>query len=331
MAEYINIGKVKIKRTAALAPMAGVADRAYRLMCIKYGAAYVVSEMVSAKGICYSDRKTAELCTITDGERPMAVQLFGNEPEFMEKAVNIVLEYKPDIIDINMGCPVPKVVNTGAGSAVMKNPELAGKITAAAVRAAGDVPVTVKIRSGWDKNSINAPEVAKYAEDAGAAAISVHGRSREQFYSGTADINIIKAVKNAVNIPVIGNGDVNNAESCVKMYRETGCDLVMIGRGSYGNPFIFREIESCLSGKEYIPPSLDEKMNVMLEHIRLILELSPKNEELAMHEARKHAAWYMNGYYGSAKFRGRCYQLCSYAEAESLAEEFVALQRSREK
>ncbi len=331
MAEYINIGKVKIKHTAALAPMAGVADRAYRLMCIKYGAAYVVSEMVSAKGICYSDRKTAELCTVTDGERPMAVQLFGNEPEFMEKAVNIVLEYKPDIIDINMGCPVPKVVNTGAGSAVMKNPELAGKITAAAVRAAGDVPVTVKIRSGWDKNSINAPEVAKYAEDAGAAAISVHGRSREQFYSGTADINIIKAVRNAVSIPVIGNGDVNNAESCMKMYRETGCDLVMIGRGSYGNPFIFREIESCLSGKEYIPPSLDEKMNVMLEHIRLILELSPKNEELAMHEARKHAAWYMNGYYGSAKFRGRCYQLCSYAEAESLAEEFVALQRSREK
>ena len=331
MAEYINIGKVKIKRTAALAPMAGVADRAYRLMCIKYGAAYVVSEMVSAKGICYSDRKTAELCTVTDGERPMAVQLFGNEPEFMEKAVNIVLEYKPDIIDINMGCPVPKVVNTGAGSAVMKNPELAGKITAAAVRAAGDVPVTVKIRSGWDKNSINAPEIAKYAEDAGAAAIAVHGRSREQFYSGTADINIIKAVRNAVSIPVIGNGDVNNAESCMKMYRETGCDLVMIGRGSYGNPFIFREIESCLSGKEYIPPSLDEKMNVMLEHIRLILELSPKNEELAMHEARKHAAWYMNGYYGSAKFRGRCYQLCSYAEAESLAEEFVALQRSREK
>ena len=331
MAEYINIGKVKIKRTAALAPMAGVADRAYRLMCIKYGAAYVVSEMVSAKGICYSDRKTAELCTVTDGERPMAVQLFGNEPEFMEKAVNIVLEYKPDIIDINMGCPVPKVVNTGAGSAVMKNPELAGKITAAAVRAAGDVPVTVKIRSGWDKNSINAPEVAKYAEDAGAAAISVHGRSREQFYSGTADINIIKAVRNAVSIPVIGNGDVNNAESCMKMYMETGCDLVMIGRGSYGNPFIFCEIESCLSGKEYIPPSLDEKMNVMLEHIRLILELSPKNEELAMHEARKHAAWYMNGYYGSAKFRGRCYQLCSYAEAESLAEEFVALQRSREK
>ena len=331
MADYINIGNVKIKRTAVLAPMAGVADRAYRLMCIKYGAAYVVSEMVSAKGICYSDKKTAELCTVTDDERPMAVQLFGNEPEFMERAVNIVLEYKPDIIDINMGCPVPKVVNTGAGSAIMKNSELAGELTAAAVRAAGDIPVTVKIRSGWDINCINAAEVAKYAEDAGAAAVAVHGRSREQFYSGTADWNVIKAVKDAVHIPVIGNGDVISAESCMKMYEQTGCDLVMIGRGSYGNPFVFREIEAYMNGEEYFPPSLDEKMNVMLEHIRLMLELSPKNEELAMHEARKHAAWYMNGYYGSAKFRGRCYQLNSYAEAESLAEEFVALQRSREK
>ncbi|MBR6385433.1 MAG: tRNA dihydrouridine synthase DusB [Ruminococcus sp.] len=329
MADYINIGSVKIKRTAVLAPMAGVADRAYRLMCIKYGAAYVVSEMVSAKGICYSDRKTAELCTVTDSERPMAVQLFGNEPEFMEKAVDIVLEYKPDIIDINMGCPVPKVVNTGAGSAVMKNPKLAGELVAAAVKSAGNVPVTAKIRSGWDNNCINAVETAKYIEDAGAAAVAVHGRTREQFYGGTADLNVIKAVKNAVSIPVIGNGDVNSAQSCINMYNQTGCDLVMIGRGSYGNPFVFREINAYLNGENYSPPTLEEKMQVMLEHIRLILELSPKNEELAMHEARKHAAWYMNGYYGSAKFRGRCYQLDSYDEAERLAEEFVDLQRSR--
>lgn len=329
MADYINIGSVKIKRTAVLAPMAGVADRAYRLMCIKYGAAYVVSEMVSAKGICYSDRKTAELCTVTDSERPMAVQLFGNEPEFMEKAVDIVLEYKPDIIDINMGCPVPKVVNTGAGSAVMKNPKLAGELVAAAVKSAGNIPVTAKIRSGWDNNCINAVETAKYIEDAGAAAVAVHGRTREQFYGGTADLNVIKAVKNAVSIPVIGNGDVNSAQSCINMYNQTGCDLVMIGRGSYGNPFVFREINAYLNGENYSPPTLEEKMQVMLEHIRLILELSPKNEELAMHEARKHAAWYMNGYYGSAKFRGRCYQLDSYDEAERLAEEFVDLQRSR--
>ncbi|WP_303797168.1 tRNA dihydrouridine synthase DusB [Ruminococcus flavefaciens] len=330
MTDTIKIGRVTIPRTAALAPMAGVADRAYRLMCKKYGAAYVVSEMVSAKGICYSDRKTAELCTVTDEERPMAVQLFGSEPDFMAEAVKIVLEYRPDIIDINMGCPVPKVVGTGAGSALMKDIKLAADITKAAVKAAGETPVTVKIRSGWNAESINAPEMAKALEAAGAAAVAVHGRTRDMFYSGESDSSVIKAVKEAVSIPVIGNGDITDADSCVKMYSETGCDLVMIGRGSYGNPFIFREIEAKLRGEAYEPPALETKMQVMLEHIRLILELSEKCEELAMHEARKHAAWYMNGYYGSAKFRGRCYQLSSYAEAEALADEFIQLQRSRQ-
>ena len=329
MSDTIKIGRVTIPRTAALAPMAGVADRAYRLMCKKYGAAYVVSEMVSAKGICYSDRKTAELCTVTDKERPMAVQLFGSEPDFMAEAVKIVLEYSPDIIDINMGCPVPKVVGTGAGSALMKDIRLAADITEAAVKAAGDTPVTVKIRSGWNHECINAPEMAKALEAAGAAAIAVHGRTRDMFYSGESDNSVIRAVREAVSVPVIGNGDVTDADSCVKMYEETGCDLVMIGRGSYGNPFIFRETEAKLRGEDYEPPALETKMQVMLEHIRLILELSEKCEELAMHEARKHAAWYMNGYYGSAKFRGRCYQLSSYAEAEALAEEFIELQRSR--
>lgn len=330
MSDTIKIGKVTIPRTAALAPMAGVADRAYRLMCKRYGAAYVVSEMVSAKGICYSDRKTAELCTVTDEERPMAVQLFGSEPDFMADAVKIVLEYRPDIIDINMGCPVPKVVGTGAGSALMKDVKLAASITEAAVRAAGDTPVTVKIRSGWNADGINAPEMAKALEGAGAAAIAVHGRTRDMFYSGESDSGVIRAVKGAVSIPVIGNGDVTDGASCRAMYEETGCDLVMIGRGSYGNPFIFRETEAALKGEEYIPPTLEEKMRVMLEHIRFIIELSGKCEELAMHEARKHAAWYMNGYYGSAKFRGRCYQLSSYAEAEALAAEFIELQKSRE-
>ncbi|MGN0616092.1 tRNA dihydrouridine synthase DusB [Ruminococcus flavefaciens] len=330
MTDTIKIGRVTIPRTAALAPMAGVADRAYRLMCKKYGAAYVVSEMVSAKGICYSDRKTAELCTVTDEERPMAVQLFGSEPDFMAEAVKIVLEYRPDIIDINMGCPVPKVVGTGAGSALMKDIKLAADITKAAVKAAGETPVTVKIRSGWNAESINAPEMAKALEAAGAAAVAVHGRTRDMFYSGESDSSVIKAVKEAVSIPVIGNGDITDADSCVKMYSETGCDLVMIGRGSYGNPFIFREIEAKLRGEAYEPPALETKMQVMLEHIRLILELSEKCEELAMHEARKHAAWYMNGYYGSAKFRGRCYQLSSYAEAEALADEFIQFQRSRQ-
>lgn len=324
----VNIGNVSIKKTAVLAPMASVADRAYRLMCKKYGASYLVSEMVSAKGICYSDRKTAQLCTVTDGERPMAVQLFGSEPDFMAEAVKIVLQYNPDIIDINMGCPVPKVVNTGAGSALMKNIKLASEMTESAVKSAGNVPVTVKIRSGWDSENINAVEMAKALESSGASAVAVHGRTRNQMYSGKADRNIIREVKNAVKIPVIANGDVNDLKSCIDMYEKTGCDLVMIGRGSYGNPFVFREIDAYFSGEDYTPPTVSEKMNVMLEHIRLIISMSEKTEELAMHEARKHAAWYMNGYYGSAKFRGRCYQLSSYAEAEALAEEFTALQAS---
>lgn len=331
MAEKIKIGNVSIDKTAALAPMAGVADRAYRLMCKRAGAAYVVSEMVSAKGICYNDKKTAELCTVTDEERPMAVQLFGCEPEFMAEAVKIVLDYKPDIIDINMGCPVPKVAGNGAGSALMKDIGLAAAVTEAAVRAAGNVPVTVKMRTGWDGSSINAVPFAKAIEGAGAAAIAVHGRTRDQFYSGNADIDIIRQVKNAVSIPVIGNGDVTDLESCINMYEKTGCDLVMIGRGSYGKPFLFSEIAAHFSGEEYRQPSLEEKMDMMLRHIRLIISMSQKSEELAMHEARKHAAWYMNGYYGSAKFRGRCYQLCSYAEAEALAGEFMEVQRQQDK
>lgn len=329
MNNNITIGSVVLKKTAALAPMAGVADRSYRLMCRKYGAAYTVSEMVSAKGICYSDKKTAALCTVTDGERPMGVQLFGSEPDFMAEAVKIVLDYKPDIIDINIGCPVPKVVNTGAGSSLMRDVSLAAEITEAAVKAAGNVPVTVKIRSGWNADSINAVEMAKALESSGAAAIAVHGRTRDQFYSGTADLSIIGKVKNAVKIPVIGNGDVTDAESCLKMYRETGCDLVMVGRGSYGNPFIFEEIEAALEGREYTPPPVEERMRVMLEHIRMMINSSVKSEELAIHEARKHAAWYMNGYYGSAKFRAKCYQLASYAEAEELAEMFIKLQNDK--
>ena len=330
MADTVKIGSVEIKKTAVLAPMAGVADRAYRLMCRKYGASYTVSEMVSAKGICYSDRKTAELCTVTDGERPMGIQLFGSESEFMARAVDIALRYSPDIIDINMGCPVPKVVNTGAGSALMKNPSLAFEVAESAVKSACGTPVTVKIRSGWDESHINAVEVAKALEQAGVSAIAVHGRTKSQLYGGTADRNVIRDVKSAVSVPVIANGDVSDLESCLSMYRDTGCDLVMIGRGSYGNPFVFDEIDSYFDGRPYTLPSLEEKMRVMLEHIRLMLSISEKPENLAVHEARKHASWYMNGCYGSAKFRGRCYQLSSYAEAESLAEEFIELQRSRE-
>ncbi|MBE6861103.1 MAG: tRNA dihydrouridine synthase DusB [Ruminococcus sp.] len=326
--EYIKIGNVKIEKTAALAPMASVADRAYRMICREYGSAYVVSEMVSAKGLCYSDRKTNELCTVTEKERPMAVQIFGSEPEFMEKAVEIVSRYNPDIIDINMGCPVPKVVGIGCGCSLMRDIKLAYEVAKATVKAA-KVPVTVKFRKGWDDNCVNAVEFAKAMESAGVAAIAVHGRTREQFYTGKADWKIISEVKKSVTIPVIGNGDVTDLKSCLEMYEQTGCDLVMIGRGSYGNPFVFKEIASYFNGKEYTPPDLEERMSTMLRHIRLIIEISEKPTEMAIREARKHAAWYMNGFYGSAKFRARCYNLSSYAEAESLAEEFINLQKNR--
>jgi len=328
MIEYVDIGGVKIEKTAVLAPMAGVADYAYRVLCRDFGASYVVGEMVSAKGICYNDSKSAELCRITAEERPMAVQLFGSEPDFMRRAAEFVNGFKPDIIDINMGCPVPKVVGIGCGSAMMKDIRNAAAVTEAVVSASKS-PVTVKIRKGWDGNSVNAVEFAKAMEASGASAITVHGRTRNEFYSGKADWKIIADVKNAVSVPVIGNGDVTDLQTCLEMYKKTGCDLVMIGRGSYGNPFVFEEIRSYFTGESYAVPSVSDKMNVMLRHIRMILTSSEKCEELAMREARKHAAWYMNEVYGAAKFRKRCYSLSTYSDAELLAREFLELQEER--
>lgn len=322
--DHITIGNVKIKKTAALAPMASVADRAYRTINREFGASYTVSELISAKGLCYNDRKTEELCKVTDGERPCALQLFGSEPEFMEKAVKICMQYKPDILDINMGCPVPKVAGNGSGSALMKDIVLAAEITDAAVKAS-DVPVTVKIRKGWDGEHVNAPEFAAAMEKAGASAIAVHGRTRDQMYSGRSDIEIIKAVKEAVSVPVIGNGDVASLADCLHMYEYTGCDLVMIGRASYGNPWIFKEIDSYFEGKDFTPPDLDERLETMLYHIRLAL--SDKPERIAMQEARKHSAWYLTGMYGAASFRAKCYELSSYADAVALADEFRELQK----
>lgn len=327
--EFIEIGNVKIKKTAALAPMASVADRAYRILSREYGACYTVSELISAKGLCYNDKKTEELCTVTKKERPMAIQIFGDDSEFMKKAAEICMKFSPDIIDINMGCPVPKVVNNNSGSALMKDPQKAADIVKA-VKSVSGVPVTVKFRKGWSKDNVNAVEFAEILEQAGADALTVHGRTKDQMYSGKADRDIIKQVKKSVSIPVIGNGDIDSLESCIDMYDHTGCDLAMIGRASYGNPFIFKEIECYFENKPYAPPTIEQRMEVMLYHIKLILNSKENNNEYyAMKEARKHASWYMKGLYGAAAFRAKCYSLESYDDAQRLADEFLKLQSEK--
>ena len=297
----MKIGNVNIDGYAALAPMAGVADRAFRELCVDFGAAYVVGEMVSAKGITYNNDKSRELLELSKAERPAAVQLFGYEPDVMAQAAKIAMEYSPDIIDINMGCPAPKIACNGSGSALMKNPELCGKIVET-VKKAVPVPVTVKIRKGWDKNSVNAVEVAKICELAGADAITVHGRTREQQYMPSADWDIIAQVKHAVKIPVIGNGDVTSAESAAKMIEQTNCDLVMIGRAALGNPWIFSEISRLIGhDRPSLPVSNAEKISVLLRHIIKLCEY--KGEYNGMREARKHVAWYFKGMPNAAAMR----------------------------
>lgn len=325
--EKIKIGNVEIEKTAALAPMASVADRAYRTLCKEYHASYVVSEMISSKGLCYNDKKTAELCTVTEGEKPMALQIFGEEPEFMKHSVEILKKYTPSIIDINMGCPVPKIAGNGSGSALMKTPKLASQIVKAVV-SVSDCPVTVKIRSGWDKENINAVEFAKMLEDSGAAAVAVHARTRTQMYSGHADWDIIRQVKEALKIPVIGNGDVASVSNCVKMYEQTGCDLVMIGRATYGRPWLFGQIYEYFTTGEIPPePDLDERLDVMLKHAKMMVE--NKGEKVGMREARKNVAWYIKGLPSAASMRNECGKLVSYSDLEQLAERARLLGKDR--
>lgn len=314
----MRIGETEIeKKRAVLAPMAGVADRAFREVCVSYGAAYVTSEMVSSKGITMSDRKSRRLLMLSDEERPAAVQIFGDNPEIMAESAKECLEFKPQSIDINMGCPAPKIAGNGGGSALLKNPALAGEIIKA-VSSAVNVPVTVKIRSGWDFDSINAVEMAKIAEENGAAAITVHGRTRAQMYAPPVDLSVIAEVKKNVSIPVIGNGDIVDGTSAAKMLEETNCDAVMVGRGALGRPWVFAQIEAYLKHGVILPePPVSERMLCMLKHVKLICEY--KGEKVGMLEARKHAAWYTKGIRGAAAYRREICALEAFSQLEELA------------
>jgi tRNA-dihydrouridine synthase B len=315
----VKIGNLEIKGKAVLAPMAGVSDKPFRELCASFGAAYVITEMVSSKALQFQDKKSAELMELAPGEHPAAIQIFGDDPQIMAEAAAKAMAFQPDAIDINMGCPAPKVSCTGSGSALMKRPELCGRIVEA-VKQAVPVPVTVKMRKGWDKHSINVVEVAKICAHAGADAIAIHGRTREEMYTPPADWDCIRQVKEAVPVPVIGNGDIFSAQDAVRMLEYTNCDLVMVGRGALGNPWIFAQINAYLTEQCCIlpPPSLSERMRVMLQHMEALC--SCKGEYRGMREARKHVGWYLKGMRGAAEFRRR-------AGALSAFEELVALVR----
>ena len=312
----MKIKDVEFENIAFLAPMAGIADKAFRELCVQFGAAYTVTEMVSSKGLTMGDKKSAELLSLGGEEKTAGAQIFGDDPEIMAQAAVKCLEYDPKIIDINIGCPAPKVAMNGGGASLMKNPELAGEIVKA-VSEAVSIPVTVKIRKGWDSDSVNAVEMAQILEKNGAAAIAVHGRTRKEMYSGKADLEIICKVKEAVSIPVIGNGDITDAESAAIMLEKTNCDAIMIGRGAMGNPWVFQQINAYLGEGILIPePSLSEKMSVMLRHIQKIVEY--KGEYTAMREARHHAAYYTKGLRGGAKFRAEMGSLEIFEQLEEI-------------
>lgn len=313
----MKIGELEIEGKAALAPMAGVTDAAFRRLCREQGAAYTVTEMVSAKAVEYRDKKTAALADLSRDHRPVFLQIFGSEPETMALAAERLSVFSPDGFDVNMGCPVPKIAGNGSGSALLKTPRLCGEIVAAMVRRVS-VPVTVKLRAGWDPEHKNAVEVAKYCEDAGAAAICVHGRTKDQMYLGKADWEMIRAVKEAVQVPVIGNGDVVDAQSACLMLEQTGCDMVMVGRGALGNPWIFREINAYLTDSCRIlpPPGIAERIVVMRRHIGDMCE--QKGEARAMKEARKHVGWYLHGLRGAAEFRRRAGELSTLSDLDRL-------------
>ena len=313
----MKIKDIEFENNIFLAPMAGIADRAFRELCINFGAGYTVTEMVSSKGLTMGDKKSSELLTFGKIENPAGAQIFGDDPQIMAEAAVKCLDFHPQIIDINMGCPAPKIAMNGGGASLMKNPKLAGKIVKA-VSEAVPIPVTVKIRKGWDDESVTAVELAQIAEQNGASAITVHGRTRMQMYSGKVDYDIIAKVKKAVSIPVIGNGDITDEQSATIMFEKTNCDAIMIGRGALGNPWIFRKINAYLSECRVLPEvGINEKMVVMLKHIQKIIEY--KGEYTAMREARHHAAYYTKGIRGGAALRKEISSFEHFEQLEELA------------
>ncbi len=316
---HLKIGNVELSNPVLLAPMAGVSDLPFRLLCREQGAGLVCMEMVSAKAIAYRNRNTEKLMEIDEREHPVSLQLFGSEPELMAEIAAQIEERPFDILDINMGCPVPKIVGNGEGSALMKNPKLIEEIVTKVSRAIRK-PLTIKIRKGFDDSCVNAVEIAKIAEASGAAAVAVHGRTREQYYSGKADWEIIRQVKEAVSIPVIGNGDVDSPAKAKALLEETGCDGVMVGRAARGNPWIFHEITEYLeTGRVPERPSKEEIQTMMLRHARMQVEL--KGDYTGIREMRKHISWYTTGLPGSAKLRGRMNSAESLEEIEELVRE----------
>ena len=312
----LKIGNVELENRYILGPMAGVTDLPFRLLCREQGAGLLCMEMVSAKAILYNNRNTEQLLTIHPEEKPVSLQLFGSDPKIMSEMAKRIEERPFAILDINMGCPVPKVVKNGEGSALMKEPKLVYEIVSAMVKAI-EKPVTVKIRKGFDDDHVNAVEIAKIIEEAGAAAVAVHGRTREQYYSGTADWDIIRRVKEAVSIPVIGNGDVTSPQKAEELVRQTGCDGVMIARGAQGNPWIFSEMTAYeQTGEVPARPDKDEVRKMMLRHARLQLEY--KGDYLGIREMRKHVAWYTKGIPKAARLREKINAVESYEELENL-------------
>ena len=317
----MRIGNVEITGKAALAPMAGVADRAFRKICMDHGAACVIGEMVSAKGLTYGDRKSAELLELDADIRPAAIQLFGDDPAIMAQAAKQALEFNPDWIDINFGCPAPKIVGNHTGSALMREPDLCRCIVQA-VKDAVPIPVTAKIRKGYAKDEVNAVEVALACEAGGADAITVHGRTRDQMYAPPVDWDIIRQVKQAVKVPVIGNGDVVDAKSAAALYEQTGCDLIMVGRGALGAPWIFSQIEAYLNHEVLLPtPSMTQRMATLMKQVELTVRY--KGERVALLEARKHAAWYTNGLRGAAGLRRKAGEIATLEDLARFCYEVI--------